>query len=90
MPEGGRLTLEAKAAEGNLILTVADTGVGISKEVLPRIFEPYFTTKAKGSGLGLVIARRIAEAHGGRLTVESEVGQGSRFCVSIPLTNPPR
>jgi signal transduction histidine kinase len=90
MPEGGRLTLEAKATEGNLILTVADTGAGISKEILPRIFEPYFTTKTKGSGLGLVIARRIAEAHGGRLTAESEVGQGSRFRVSIPLTNPPR
>ena len=85
MPDGGRLILEAKATEGNLILTVADTGVGISKEVLPRIFEPYFTTKTKGSGLGLVIARRIAEAHGGKLTAESEVGQGSRFHITIPL-----
>jgi signal transduction histidine kinase len=86
MPDGGILTLEAKAARGNLTLSVADTGVGISREALPRIFEPYFTTKANGSGLGLAIARRIVEAHGGRITAESEVGRGSRFQVSIPLT----
>jgi signal transduction histidine kinase len=86
MPEGGTLTLETKIARGDLVLTVADTGVGISKEALPRIFEPYFTTKSNGSGLGLAIARRIAEAHGGRISAESEPGRGSRFQVSIPLT----
>jgi signal transduction histidine kinase len=86
MPDGGTLTLEAETSRGNLDLSVADTGVGIAKEALPRIFEPYFTTKANGSGLGLAIARRIVEAHGGRITAESEVGRGSRFQVSIPLT----
>lgn len=90
MPEGGRLTLEGRAEGKNLLLTVADTGAGIPKEILPRIFEPYFTTKTRGSGLGLVIARRIVEAHGGRLTAESEVGRGSRFRVSIPLGNSQR
>ena len=86
MPDGGILTLEAQTSRGNLHLSVADTGVGIPKEVLPRIFEPYFTTKANGSGLGLAIARRVVEAHGARITAESEVGRGSRFQVSIPLT----
>jgi len=90
MPDGGRLTLEAKAARGDLILEVTDTGAGIVKEVLPRIFEPYFTTKTRGSGLGLVIARRIVEAHGGSLTAESEAGRGSRFRIAIPLAKPPR
>jgi len=85
MPDGGTLALEAQTSRGNLHLSVADTGVGIPKEVLPRIFEPYFTTKANGSGLGLAIARRVVEAHGARITAESEVGRGSRFQVSIPL-----
>lgn len=85
MPDGGTLTLKAEAARGNLILTVSDTGGGIKPEIRSRIFEPYFTTKSNGSGLGLVIAQRIAEAHGGSLAVESAVGKGSRFHVSIPL-----
>jgi signal transduction histidine kinase len=85
MPNGGTLTLEAKATGGNLIIAVTDTGAGIAKEVLPRIFEPYFTTKTRGSGLGLAIARRIVEAHGGKLRAESEAGRGSRFEIAIPL-----
>jgi len=85
MPNGGMLRLEAKASRENLILTVADVGEGISPENLPRIFEPYFTTKASGSGLGLAIARRIVEAHGGTIEVKSEPGQGSLFLISLPL-----
>lgn len=85
MPDGGMLTLEARTDRGDLIVTVADTGIGIRPEALPRIFEPYFTTKTNGAGLGLVTARRIAEAHGGKLSVASEVGKGSRFQISLPL-----
>jgi two-component system sensor histidine kinase HydH len=85
MPDGGTLTLEANTSNGNLLITVTDTGVGIAPENLPRIFEPYFTTKAKGSGLGLAIARRILEAHGGTIAVSSEAGQGSRFRISLPI-----
>ncbi len=85
MPGGGTLTLEANTSNGNLLITVTDTGVGIPPENLPRIFEPYFTTKAKGSGLGLAIARRIVEAHGGRIVVSSEAGQGCRFRISLPI-----
>jgi len=90
MPNGGMLTLEAKASRENLILTVADVGEGISPENLPRIFEPYFTTKASGSGLGLAIARRIVEAHGGTIEVKSEPGQGSLFLISLPLVSAER
>ncbi len=86
MPRGGGLTLEARVSGGNLDVTVADTGDGIPQEVLPKIFEPYFTTKAKGSGLGLAIARRIIEAHGGTLTVDSTVGQGTRFRITVPVS----
>jgi signal transduction histidine kinase len=85
MPQGGSLTLEAMAAHGNLEVTVTDTGEGIPKESAARIFEPYFTTKPKGSGLGLTIARRIIEAHGGALTLDSTGGRGTRFRIVIPL-----
>ena len=85
MPHGGSLTLEAKVSRGNMIVIVADTGEGIPEETLSRIFEPYFTTKTKGAGLGLSIARRIVEAHGGTLTVDSAVGQGTRFRIAVPM-----
>jgi signal transduction histidine kinase len=86
MPQGGVLTLDASVSRGSMIVNVADTGDGIPKDVLPRIFEPYFTTKTKGAGLGLTVARRIVEAHGGTLTVESTIGQGTQFLITIPLS----
>jgi two-component system NtrC family sensor kinase len=62
-----------------------DIGVGIPAENLERIFEPYFTTKSdKGTGLGLAICRRIVEAHGGRIGVTSQLGEGTRFQVYLP------
>jgi len=85
MPQGGTLTLEAKTSNDNFLITVTDTGSGVSSENLRRMFEPYFTTKAKGTGLGLAISRRIIESHGGTITVSSEVGKGSRFEISLPL-----
>ena len=88
MPGGGTLTLAARTSRADLLLTVADTGAGIEPRLLGRIFEPYFTTKNNGSGLGLAIARRIVEAHGGQINIESEVGQGSRFHISVPLAGP--
>jgi two-component system NtrC family sensor kinase len=62
-----------------------DTGVGIAPEALERIFDPFYTTKAKGTGLGLSISYDIVERHGGELRVESTVGQGSVFTVSLPF-----
>ena len=67
-------------------VTVQDGGPGISSDDLSHIFEPYFTTRDKGSGLGLAISYSIVKAHGGTLTVESEPGQGSRFCIYLPAS----
>jgi two-component system NtrC family sensor kinase len=71
-------------------MTVADTGNGIPDELIDRIFEPFFTTKevGRGTGLGLSLARRIIEAHGGDLTVESIPGQGATFRARLPLDPP--
>lgn len=66
------------------VVHVIDTGPGIAPEALPRIFDPYFTTKAGGSGLGLPTARRIIEAHGGRLDVHTEPGRGTDFTITLP------
>ncbi len=68
---------------------VIDTGPGIPPETLQRMFTPYFTTRAGGSGLGLPTARRLIEAHGGRIEVWSEPGKGSDFCVILPVAGPP-
>ncbi|HET7876658.1 MAG TPA: ATP-binding protein [Methylomirabilota bacterium] len=86
MPDGGTLTLGAGSSDGTLTLSVSDTGRGISPDLLPRVFEPYVTTKTKGLGLGLTIARRIVEAHGGRIEVESQPERGTSFRVMLPLS----
>jgi signal transduction histidine kinase len=88
MPGGGTLRLAASAARQALTITVSDTGTGIAPEMRGRLFEPYVTSKARGVGLGLAIARRIVEAHGGRITAESEPGQGTRFRIALPLGGP--
>lgn len=85
MPDGGALILGAAAGDGTMTLTVEDTGPGIPPDLLPRVFEPYVTTKTKGLGLGLTIARRIVEAHGGRIEVESGPGRRTRFRVMLPV-----
>jgi signal transduction histidine kinase len=89
MPGGGKLTLGASVFQGALTLDVSDTGGGIAPEVLPRLFEPYVTTKAKGLGLGLAIARRIVEGHGGTIEAGNRPEGGSRFRVTLPLAGPP-
>ena len=66
-------------------ISVRDTGVGISLENLGKIFEPLFTTKTKGIGLGLAVSRKLAEANGGRIEVESEAGVGSTFTIWLPV-----
>jgi signal transduction histidine kinase len=90
MPNGGTLSIGASfdAAEG-IVVTVADTGSGIDPEVLPRIFQPFFTSKKRrGLGLGLPICDRIVKAHGGRITVESRPGHGTTFKIYLPLVPP--
>src|SRR5205823_2109505 len=83
MPQGGRLTIRAHAADGAVELAVADTGVGIAPESLSRILEPLYSTKARGLGLGLAIARAILEKNRGNLRVASTPGQGSTFTVRL-------
>jgi len=68
-------------------VSIADTGMGIPQENLGEIWEPLFTTKAKGIGLGLPITKTMVEAHGGTIEVESTVGEGTIFTVNLPLGN---
>jgi signal transduction histidine kinase len=82
---GGTLTLEGTACEEWLGITVEDTGCGIAPEHQQRLFDPFFTTRATGFGLGLFSCKRIVEEHGGQLTVESAPGKGSRFQVLLPV-----
>jgi PAS domain S-box-containing protein len=84
MPEGGRLTVKAKHEKDMVYLSISDTGCGISKENMERLFEPLFTTKARGIGLGLAVSKNLAEANGGSVEAESEEGKGSTFTVILP------
>ncbi len=81
---GGTLTLTASADDGVVRLAVTDTGPGIAPEHLDRVFEPLFTTKARGIGLGLSVSRALAAANSGRLTVHSEPGRGATFTLELP------
>ena len=81
----GRLSLEVNRQNGDVALSVTDTGTGIAKENLPHVFEPFYTGKPNGSGLGLTIAERIVGAHGGRIEIDSEVGRGTRVTLLFPL-----
>jgi signal transduction histidine kinase len=85
MPEGGKLTVQSKKVKDAVEVAFADTGVGIPKEALDRLFTPLFTTKARGMGFGLAICKRIIEAHGGKISVESTVGKGTTFTLIIPV-----
>jgi len=85
MPQGGRLLVESRRGENGYVqLLVTDTGVGIPEEACQRIFDPFFTTKEKGTGLGLSISYGIIQGHGGTIEVESQVGKGSTFIVTLP------
>jgi CheY-like chemotaxis protein len=79
------MRVEVRAAGDLLALRVSDRGAGIAPDLLPRIFDPFFSTKAEGSGLGLSVSYAIARAHGGDLRVESEVGRGTTFTLLVPV-----
>jgi two-component system sporulation sensor kinase A len=85
MPKGGTLRITSKKADSKLEIIFADTGTGMTKETVEKIWSPLFTTKATGMGLGLPIAKRLVEAHGGSISVESKVGKGSSFTVALPI-----
>lgn len=85
MPGGGELCMIAAHEEDEVRISVEDSGVGISEEDLPKIFEPYFTTKDNGTGLGLTITFKIVREHGGEITVSSKPGLGSTFTIHLPV-----
>jgi signal transduction histidine kinase len=86
MPEGGKITLGAglDPEAGEFLLTFSDEGVGIEPQDLEKVFQPYFTTKDAGIGLGLAITERIIKEHGGALEVRSTRGEGTTFTVRLP------
>ena len=85
MPEGGQIGIKCIADEDYIRLSVSDTGCGISSKDMGNIFEPYFTRKSAGTGLGLMIVERIIREHGAELAVESEPGKGTVFTINFPL-----
>jgi len=88
MPEGGQLWARTYSNRGGVILDLIDSGTGLDDNTVMHMFEPFYSTKDGGSGLGLPTARKIIEAHGGRISVQSEVGRGTKFSLQFPV--PPR
>jgi signal transduction histidine kinase len=85
MPEGGALTVTAARKGKYVTIAVKDTGGGIPPENMNKLFEPLFTTKAKGIGLGLPVSQKLIEANDGRIEVQSTPGIGSTFTVYLPI-----
>ncbi len=89
MPKGGWLSISTRSGPEHATIEVADTGAGISADHLSRIYDPFFTTKdiGRGTGLGLSITYGIVQEHGGTITCDSSVGQGTRFTLTLPLAS---
>jgi signal transduction histidine kinase len=83
--KGGTLTISSYVQNHTVGISIQDTGTGISPENMERIFEPLFTTKPKGIGLGLAVSKKLIEANGGRIEIQSEMGTGSTFTVYLPM-----
>ncbi|MCX8017456.1 MAG: HAMP domain-containing histidine kinase [Rhodocyclaceae bacterium] len=88
VPAGGRIALAVTIAADSLAFTVKDNGRGMPPDVVARLFEPFFTTRAEGTGLGLAIARGVARAHGGGIDVTSEPGVGTEFVLTVSQSGP--
>jgi signal transduction histidine kinase len=84
MPKGGELTVQAAREGGGVRLDLIDTGKGMASEVTAKAFRPFYSTRSGGTGLGLPTTRKIIEAHGGTIDVQSEVGRGTKFTIRLP------
>ena len=85
MPDGGRLAIKGAVERGVVRISFTDTGPGISEELQPKVFNPFYTTRQEGTGLGLAITHRIIDAHGGRILLDSRPGAGATFTVELPI-----
>jgi signal transduction histidine kinase len=86
MPDEGILTVGTSQRRGALIITIEDTGKGMSEEQITNVFEPFYTTRAQGLGLGMPYAKKVIEQHQGSIHVESQVGIGTRVEIELPIT----
>jgi PAS domain S-box-containing protein len=84
-PENGNIQIQSVLKGLNMEISFSDSGVGIPENILPKLFAPLVTTKAKGMGMSLAICKRIVEAHGGKISVESAVGKGTTFTINLPI-----
>lgn len=85
MPAGGDLSMQTTASNGKTYITIEDTGIGIPKENLPKLFDPFFSTKSTGLGLGLALTKRVVEEHGGKVDFRSIEGKGSTVTLALPV-----
>ncbi|MBM4141761.1 MAG: two-component sensor histidine kinase, partial [Nitrospira sp.] len=85
MPEGGKLTLRTQTSDNRVSIIFEDTGIGISKETLSKVFNPFFSTKISGLGLGLALTKRVIEEHKGKVDFQSREGKGSTVTISFPI-----
>jgi len=85
MPEGGELTISTETRDHKVVISFRDTGVGIKNEDKAKIFDPFYTTKEKGTGLGLAVSYNIIKKMNGTITVDSEIGKGTTFTITLPI-----
>lgn len=85
MPAGGDLTVSTKASDSTAFIIIEDTGIGVSRENLPKLFDPFYSTKSTGLGLGLAMTKRVSEEHGGKVDFQSIEGKGSTVIISLPI-----
>jgi signal transduction histidine kinase len=85
MPDGGVLTVSTAPVPGSVEITVTDTGSGMDERTRSSIFTPFFTKKVRGIGLGLAVTKRVVEAHGGTIAVQSTPGAGTSFTLTLPV-----
>src|SRR5678815_969057 len=87
MPDGGTLSINSKWTEETLQLEITDTGQGIPEDQIKKIFEPFYTTKEQGLGLGMPYAKKIIEEHGGSLSLNSKAGEGTSIRITLPASS---